>query len=56
MTSLCQNLLRTLSIATGCCSPKQTEVDDGKADGTREEEKDVGVIGRGAGELQLQGV
>ena len=41
-------------MATDCCSPKQTEGNDGKVDQALEEEEEVGVVGGGIGELHLQ--
>lgn len=38
------------------CSPKQTGDDGGEVEGTLEEEEEVGVVGRGVLELQLQGI
>ena len=41
-------------IATDRCSSKQREADDGQVDHTLEEQEEVGVVGRGARELELQ--
>lgn len=38
------------------CSPKQTGDGGGEVEGTLEEEEEVGVVGRGVLELQLQGI
>lgn len=43
-----------LLIATDRCSSKQREADDGQVDHTLEEQEEVGVVGRGARELELQ--
>ena len=47
---------RVLPITADACSPKHTGGDDDKVDHTLEEEEEVGVIGRGVHELQLQGI
>ena len=49
-------MLGTLPIATECWSPKQIEGDDDGVDQALEEEEEVGVVGRGVHELQLQGI
>lgn len=41
-------------MVTDCCSPNQTERNDGKVDQALEEEEEVGVVGRGIDELQLK--
>lgn len=46
--------LGLLLIATDRCSSKQREADDGQVDHTLEEQEEVGVVGRGARELELQ--
>lgn len=46
--------LGPLLIATGSCSSSQREADHGQVDRTLEEEEKVGVVGRGACELELQ--
>ena len=48
------HLLRPLLIAADSCSSKQKEADQGQVDHTLEEQEEVGVVGRGARELELQ--
>ena len=44
------------SVATDCCSAKQTDGHDGRVDSALDEEEEVDIIRRRVGELQLQGV
>ena len=43
-------------MAADGCSPTHTAGDDDKVDRALEEEKEVGVVGTGVHELQLQGI
>lgn len=46
--------LGSLLIATGSCSSKQKEADDGQVEYALEEQEQVSIVGRGARELELQ--
>ena len=54
--TLCHQGSGTLPIVTECHSPKQTDGGDDGVDHALDEEEEVGVVGRGVHELQLQGV
>lgn len=56
LTVLGHHLSENLPIAEDAYSPEHTEGDDGEVDHALEEEEEVGIIGRGARKLQLQGI
>lgn len=56
LTVLGHHLSENLPIAEDVCSLKHAEGDDGEVDQALEEEEEVGIIGRGARKLQLQGI